>query len=220
MATETVRPAGRRGAAARGAHRARAGRRWLRMARAVRRRAAVPVPLLLHAHRLAAGRAGHRPERVRAQPGQPHAAQLHGRSTARSRSAARWSTPGIFTGGVMLGTVVFGLLAGYALAQLRVPRQGRRVRERAAGPGRAVPAAHDPALRADRARLRAGRQLPRHDPAVRDQLDGGVRLPPVLPAAAQGAVRGGADRRRGRARDPAADRDPARASRRCSPRCC
>ena len=44
---------------------------------------------------------------------------------------------GIFTGGVLLGTVVFGLLAGYALAVLRVPRQGRRVRERDAGPGRA-----------------------------------------------------------------------------------
>ena len=38
----------------------------------------------------------------------------------------------MFTGGVLLGTVVFGLLAGYALARARVPRQGRGVRGRAA----------------------------------------------------------------------------------------
>ena len=41
--------------------------------------------------------------------------------------------------------------------------------------------------------------LPGHDPAVRDQLDGGDHLPAVLPAAAQGAVRGRPDRRRRRA---------------------
>ena len=48
--------------------------------------------------------------------------------------------------------------------------------------------------------------LPRDDPAVRDQLDGGVHLPAVLPAAAAGPVRGGPHRRRRRAADPVADR--------------
>nr|WP_284290749.1 carbohydrate ABC transporter permease [Angustibacter aerolatus] len=90
---------------------------------------------------------------------------------------------GIFTGGVILLTVVFGVLAGYALARLHF--RGKGVVFAAMLLIQVVPfqpAAH-PAVRDDRARLRAGRQLPGHDRAVRHQLDGGVRLPAVLPAA-------------------------------------
>ena len=38
--------------------------------------------------------------------------------------AGRWPTPAIFTGGVILGTVVFGVLAGYALARLQFRGRG------------------------------------------------------------------------------------------------
>src|SRR4029453_2207198 len=54
-----------------------------------------------------------------------------------------------------------------------------------------------------------GRQLPWHDPAVRGQRPRGVHLPPVLPPAAQGAVRVGPPGRRQRAQDPHPHRHPA-----------
>ena len=101
-----------------------------------------------------------------------------------------------------------------------LPRAGHPVRGDAAGADRAVPAADHPDLRDDRAHLRAGGLLPRDDPAVRDQLDRGVHLPAVLPAAARGAVRRRPPRRRQRAADPLVDRAAAGAPRaRSPPRC-
>ena len=164
-----------------------AGHRSPRWVCAARRRAGVPLPLLLHGRRLAAGRAGHlaarrRPHR-RAHPGQlrddqraggPRAVagqlrHLHRRRDARHRGLRRAGR----------------LRAGPAA----LPWPGHAVRGDAAGADRAVPAADHPDLRDDRAHLRPGRLLPRHDPAVRDQLHRGVRVPAVLPAAARRAVR-------------------------------
>ena len=48
----------------------------------------------------------------------------YARSTAASTWSSRCSTPAIFTGGVLLGTVVFGVLAGYALARLHFRGRG------------------------------------------------------------------------------------------------
>ena len=62
---------------------------------------------------------------------------------------------GIFTGGVLLCTLVLGLLAGYALARLEFRGQGHGVQRHAADPDRALPAADDPAVRDDRPRLPA-----------------------------------------------------------------
>ena len=76
------------------------------------------------------------------------------------------------------------------------PRAHRALHGDAADPGPAVPALHDPALRADRAHIRPVGQLPRDDPSVRDQRDRGVHLPPVLHPIAPGAVRIRPDRRR------------------------
>ena len=64
---------------------------------------------------------------------------------------------GIFTGGVLLATLVIGLLAGYALAPAAVPRPHPDLHGDAADPRAAVPALHDPALRAHRARRTACR---------------------------------------------------------------
>ena len=55
---------------------------------------------------------------------------------------------GIFTGGVIFFTVVFGLLVGYALAQMHFRGKGAGVRHDAAGADDPVPAAADPAVRA------------------------------------------------------------------------
>ena len=63
---------------------------------------------------------------------------------------------GIFTGGVLLCTVVFGVLAGYALAILEWRGAAFTFAPGAAGPGRAVPAADRAAVRADRPQLRPG----------------------------------------------------------------
>ena len=52
---------------------------------------------------------------------------------------------GIFTGGVLLGTVVFGVLAGYALARLHFRGQRHPLRRHAAGADHPVPAADHPA---------------------------------------------------------------------------
>ena len=82
-------------------------------------------------------------------------------TTARSTSAINLGrslvNSGIFTGGVILGTVVFGVLAGYALARLQFRGRGTVFAVDAAGAGHPVPAADDPALRDDRAQLRPGR---------------------------------------------------------------
>ena len=157
--------------------------------RARHRRDRVPVPVLLHGHRLAAGGAGHHGRRRVPQPGEHHAQQLRRHQLPHQPAAAGSLNSGIFTGGVLLCTVVFGMLAGLRARDPAVARARRDVRPGAAGAGRAVPAADGAALRADRAQLRTRRQLPRHDPAVRDQLDGGAHLPAVLPADAEGALR-------------------------------
>ena len=89
------------------------------------RRLRLPVPLLLHADRQPADRAGPVGQRRLPVAGQPdrhnyieiNAAINLGRSLLNS---------GIFTGGVILGTLVFGVLAGYALARLQF--RGRGVR--------------------------------------------------------------------------------------------
>ena len=60
-----------------------------------------------------------------AEPGQPHAATTTAQIDGAINLGRTLINSGVFTGGVLLGTVVFGLLAGYALAVLRVPRQGR-----------------------------------------------------------------------------------------------
>ena len=50
--------------------------------------------------------------------------QLQADQRAGSTWCSRCSTPVIFTGGVLLGTVVFGVLAGYALARLHFRGRG------------------------------------------------------------------------------------------------
>ena len=212
MATETL-PTGRRGPAARG----RTAPRRAPLAadgRAVRRRAAVPVPLLLHADRLAAGRAEHRPERAAAQPGQP---TLHNYSQIDDAIylGRTLVNSGIFTGGVLLCTVVFGLLAGYALAVLEFRGKG------------AVFASVMLILVVPFQLL----TVPLYVLIVRDYGLADSYLGMILPFAInstavfvfrqfflqlpQGAVRGGADRRRGRAHDPAGGSRSRCASRRC-----
>ena len=96
--------------------RASPGRAW--GLRPVRRRDAVPVPLLLHADRLAADGAEHRPERACCP--NPGNLTLHNYTQIDDAISLGRTlvNSGMFTGGVMLCTVVFGLLAGYALAVL------------------------------------------------------------------------------------------------------
>ena len=81
-------------------------------------RAGVPVPLLLHGHRLAAD-ASPTPSLGRRlpAPGEHDAATTTSRSTSASTCCRALVNSGIFTGGVLLCTVVFGVLAGYALAR-------------------------------------------------------------------------------------------------------
>ncbi len=75
-------------------------------------------------------------------------AQLRRRSTSASISARSLVNSGIFTGGVLLCTVVFGVLAGYALAVLQCRGRGTVFAIDAARADRAVPAADGPAVRA------------------------------------------------------------------------
>ncbi len=63
---------------------------------------------------------------------------------------------GIFTGGVLLGTMIFGVLAGYSLALLKFRGRGHAVRLPAARAGRPVPAPDDSPVRDDRPHLRPG----------------------------------------------------------------
>ena len=127
---------------------------------------------------------------------------------------------GIFTGGVLLGTVVFGVLVGYALAVLQW--RGRGVTFALVLLVQVIPfqllmiplyvlIARDYGL---------SDNYLGHDPAVRHQLDGGDHLPAVLPAAAEGALRGGPHRRRRRAAHPAGASRSRWCDRRCSRSCC
>ena len=171
-------------------------------------RAPLPVPLLLHGHRLAAGRAGHLAGRRLPDPANLTLRRTTRRSTTRiNLRPGRCSTPASSPAACSCAPSSSALLAGYALALLHFRGTGHAC-SRVMLLVQVVPfqLLHDPALRADRARLRPGRHLPRHDPAVRDQLDRGVRLPAVLPAAARGPVRRGPHRRRRRAAHPVVDR--------------
>ena len=58
------------------------------------------------------------------QSGQHHRRELCPASTNPSTCFRACSTPGIFTGGVILFTVIFGLLVGYALAQMQFRGRG------------------------------------------------------------------------------------------------
>ena len=91
---------------------------------AVPRRLRLPVPLLLHAHRLAAGRPGHRGSRG-ALPNPSNLTLDNYTQINDQLSLGRaLFNSGVFTGAVILGTVVFGLLAGYALAVLSFRGKG------------------------------------------------------------------------------------------------
>ena len=125
------------------------------------RRAGVPLPLLLHDHRLAAGRAA-TPSLAGAfpQPGQPHRGQLR-RHRLADRPAPRPGQLGhlhrwraALHGGLRRAGRLRAVGAGMA-------RPRRHLRAGAAGAGGAVPVADRAALRADRPQLRPGRQLPR-----------------------------------------------------------
>ena len=92
--------------------------------RAVHRRAGLPVPLLLHGRRLPAGVAQpHGGRRSAPRSRQPDPGQLRpDQRVAEPRPSLLNS--GIFTGGVLLCTVVFGVLGGYALAMLHFRGRG------------------------------------------------------------------------------------------------
>ncbi len=126
---------------------------------------------------------------------------------------------GIFTGGVLLGTVVFGVLAGYALARLHY--RGRGTLFAVMLLVQTIPFQ----LLIIPIYVMIVRTYGLADSylgmivAVRDQLHGGVHLPAVLPAAARGAVRG-----RPRSTAPASCGSCGRlrcrwSARPCSPRC-
>ena len=124
---------------------------------------------------------------------------------------------GIFTGGVILCTVVFGVLAGYALAMLHF--RGRGTLFAAMLLVQIVPfqlliiPLYVLIVRNYRlADTYLGMILP-----VRDQLDGRLHLPAVLPAAAAGPLRRSPDRRGRRAAHPAGRSRCPWYGRRCSP---
>ena len=96
---------------------------------------------------------------------------------------------------MLICTVFFGVLAGYALAILEW--RGRAFTFALALLVQVVPfqLLIVPLYVLIARNYGLARQLPGHDHAVRDQLHRGDDLPAVLPAAAQGAVRGGPDRR-------------------------
>ena len=117
----------------------------------------------------------------------------------------------IFTGGVLLGTVVFGVLAGYALARLQF--RGRGTLFAVMLLVQIMPfqlliiPIYVMIVRTYRlADSYAGMIVP-----FADQLHRGLRVPAVLPAAARGPVRRRRPGRRQRAADPVVDRAAARA---------
>ena len=143
----------------------------------------LPLPLLLHAHRLPAEDARHLDRRGVPRSGQPDAAQL--------RADQLGDLPGAVAGELRdlhrrRDAVHHRLRAAGRLrpGPAALPRPRQHLRSAAARAGRPVPAADDPALRADRAQLRPRRLLPRDDPAVRHQHQRGLHLPAVLPATA------------------------------------
>ncbi len=119
----------------------------------------------------------------------------------------------VFTGGVLLGTVVFGVLAGYALARLHF--RGRGTLFAVMLLVQIIPFQ----LLIIPIYVMIVRTYGLADSymgmiaAVRDQLHRRVRLPPVLPAAARGPVRRGGAGRRERAPDHVVDRAAAGAPR-------
>ena len=99
-------------------------------------RAGVPVPLLLHGRRLAAGREP--TPRVRgAFPTGGFTLDNYRDIDERVDLVQSLLNSGIFTTGVLLGTVVFGVLAGYALARLHFRGRELAVRGDAARADRA-----------------------------------------------------------------------------------
>ena len=119
------------------------------------------------------------------------------RCTTTRRSTAAWTwcgsllNSGIFTGGVLLGTVVFGVLAGYALARLHF--RGRGTLFAVMLLVQIVPfqlliiPIYVMIVRTyGLADTYAGMIVP-----FADQLDRGLRVPAVLPGAARRPVLGG-----------------------------
>ena len=149
-------------------------------------RVRLPVPLLLHVHRLAADRSRTPRWPGRSRTRRTHRRELHRASTTRVDLLQGLLNSGIFTGGVIC-CAPWSSACWWATPWPGCTSAARAslFAHDAAGADHPVPAADHPALRDDRARLRPGRHLPRHDPAVRDQLHGRVRVPAVLPAAAR-----------------------------------
>ena len=104
---------------------------------------------------------------------------------------------GIFTGGVLLCTVVFGVLAGYALGLAALPRQGTLFAVMLLVQVVPFQLLIIPLyVMIVRSYGLADTYL-RDDPAVRDQLHRGVHLPAVLPADCPRNCSTAAARRRG-----------------------
>ena len=112
----------------------------------------------------------------------------------------------IFTGGVLLGTVVFGVLAGYALARLHFRGRGTLFAVMLLVQIIPFQLLIIPIyVMIVRTYGLADSYMGMIAPFA-DQLDGRLRLPAVLPAAARRPVRRGAARRRQRAPDHVVDR--------------
>ena len=82
----------------------------------------LPLPLLLHADQLAAGGARHHAEGLF--PTSGYTLDNYIAIDDRVDLLQSLANSGIFTAGVLLGTVVFGILAGYALARLHFRGNG------------------------------------------------------------------------------------------------
>ena len=147
-------------------------------------RVGVPVPLLLHADRLAAEEPDTSLAGAFPQPGNL-TLDNYVAINERIDLAQSLVNSGIFTGGVLLCTVVFGVLAGYALALLHF--RGRAPCSPLLLLVQVVPfqLLMIPLYVLIVRNYGLADTLPRDDPAVRDQLDRGVHLPAVLPAAAR-----------------------------------
>ncbi len=92
--------------------------------RAGARRARLPVPLLLHGGRLAAARTRHRRHGRVPEPGQPDARTTTATSTPQVDLVRIAAQLGHLHRRRPAGTVVFGVLAGYALARLHFRGRG------------------------------------------------------------------------------------------------
>ena len=156
----------------------------------VDRRRRVPLPVLLH---LVIGSLQREPQtdprRRVPEPGESHARQLLRHQRAGGPRPAHSSTPVSSRAASCYPTLVLRAAGRLRAGTAQFPRAHRALHGDAADPGPAVPALHDPALRAHRAHVRPVGQLPRDDPAVRDQRDRRVHLPPVLHPIAPGTIR-------------------------------